>query len=75
MKIRYLGAYHRFEITEKNKPQTYHVRLLPTGEAYVNEKLVGRYARPNTTYTRAVKTLKICLPQPQNRKPRPKPQA
>jgi hypothetical protein len=76
MKIRYHGAYHHFDVTEKDKPRnSYTVRLLPTGEAYVNGKLVGRYDRPNSTYTRALNTLKLCLPQPQNRKPRLKPQA
>jgi hypothetical protein len=37
--------------------------------------LVGEYAVPNTTKTRALDALKLCQQQQQNRKPRPKPQA
>jgi hypothetical protein len=54
MKLLYIEATHIFNADGRR----YSVTLRPTGEAYVNGELVGRYDRPNTTMTRARDVLK-----------------
>lgn len=76
MKIQYLHGTHCFRVGS----ETHLVRLYPDGRAFVGGNgsgwtLVAEYAFPNTTKTRALKALKLCQQQQQNRKPRPKPQA
>lgn len=54
MKLLYIEATHIFA----KDGQRYSVTLRPTGEAFVNGELVGKYVNPNTTKTRALETLK-----------------
>lgn len=54
MKLLYIEATHIFAKEGKR----YSVTLRPSGEAYVNGELVCEFVHPNTTKTRALKTLK-----------------